>query len=404
MTDISPELLPTTWRSDFKHELNQILEFWMNHAPDDAQGGFHGELGDDGTPKAGAIRGSVLNARILWTFSAAYNLNGDERYLAMAQRAFTSLRSAFIDPVHGGVYWSVTAHGRPDDLKKQIYALSFAIYGLAEFYKAEQDQEALDIAVALYNSIERHSYDPQQSGYFEAFSRDWGHLEDLRLSDKDANEKKTMNTHLHVLEAYTNLYRIWPDAQLAIQLRRLIIDFETHIINRQSGHLYLFFDENWQVKSDTLSYGHDIEASWLLVEAAEALHDPEIISRIKQTSIAIAVAAAKGLNDDGSMNYEYEPATDHLIGERHWWVQAEAVVGYYNAFQISGEKHFLDKALAVWNYTIKKIIDHDRGEWHWGRQADDVLMGGYGKGGFWKCPYHNGRACIEMIQRLSQYQ
>jgi mannobiose 2-epimerase len=397
MTNAStPELLGT-----FKQELDQILEFWLSKSLDYANGGFFGDLDNYGSPVQGTVKGSVLNARILWSFSAAYKIKPDNRYIAMARRAYAYIVGYFVDPVHGGVYWSVTPKGKPADEKKQIYALAFTIYGLAAYYEATQEEEALVLAQDLFYTIEKHSFDQSKGGYLEAFTRDWKLIDDLRLSDKDANEKKTMNTHLHILEAYTTLYKVWPNAQLRQQLRGLIQNFEDYVLNPETAHLNLFLDEDWSVKSDTISYGHDIEASWLLVEAAEALHDEELLNRVKILSVDVARASAEGLNTDGSMNYEYEPSQQHLIGERHWWVQGEAVVGFYNAYQISKEQHFYDKAVAVWNYTVENIIDHENGEWFWGRHDDGSLITGYGKGGFWKCPYHNSRACIEMLSRLA---
>ena len=388
-------------KSTFKQELDQILDYWLSKSPDDENGGFFGDLDNNGLPVPGTVKGSVLNARILWSFSAAYKLNPDNRYLIMARRAYAYITSYFVDSVYGGVYWSVTAEGKPADEKKQIYALAFTIYGLAAYYEVTQEEEALVLAQKLFYDIEQHSFDESRGGYLEAFTRDWQLIDDLRLSDKDANEKKTMNTHLHILEAYTTLFKIWPDAQLEQQLRGLILNFEEYILNPNTAHLNLFLDEDWSLKSETISYGHDIEASWLLVEAAEVLHDEELLNRIKSLSVNVARASAEGLSADGSLNYEYEPTTQHLIGERHWWVQSEAVVGFYNAYQLSRERHFYDKALAVWNYTVKNIIDHENGEWFWGRNDDGSLMEGYGKGGFWKCPYHNSRACMEMLSRLS---
>jgi mannobiose 2-epimerase len=397
MTNAStPELQGT-----FKQELDQILEFWLSKSHDYANGGFFGDLDNYGSPVQGTVKGSVLNARILWSFSAAYKIKPDNRYIAMARRAYAYIVGYFVDPVHGGVYWSVTPKGKPADEKKQIYALAFTIYGLAAYYEATQEEEALMLAQDLFYTIEKHSFDQSKGGYLEAFTRDWKLIDDLRLSDKDANEKKTMNTHLHILEAYTTLYKVWPNAQLRQQLIGLIQNFEDYILNPETAHLNLFLDEDWSVKSDTISYGHDIEASWLLVEAAEALHDEELLNRVKILSVDVARASAEGLNTDGSMNYEYEPSQQHLIGERHWWVQGEAVVGFYNAYQISKEQHFYDKAVSVWNYTVENIIDHENGEWFWGRHDDGSLIAGYGKGGFWKCPYHNSRACIEMLSRLA---
>ncbi len=391
---------PAVLRKDFEQELENILNYWLAYSVDNKDGGFYGELDNDNKTVPGAIKGSVLNARILWSFAAGYNLTNNEAYLKIAQRAFHYIRDYFVDLKFGGVYWSITATGQPADTKKQIYALAFTIYGLSEYYKATNDADALVLAKVLYLDIEKYSFDKEKGGYFEAFTRDWNAIDDLRLSEKDANEKKTMNTHLHILEAYTTLYRVWPDEQLGRQIRALIGNFEDHIVNRSNYHLTLFFDENWELRSDTISFGHDIEATWLLQEAAEILHDEQLIERIKQLAIKIAAKTAESQNADGSIDYEFEPSQNHLITEKHWWVQAEAIIGFYNAFQISGDERFLNNAIAAWRFTQKNIIDHNKGEWYWGVYANGSLMPGYGKAGFWKCPYHNSRACIEMIKRL----
>lgn len=384
----------------FQQELAAILSYWSRRTVDEAHGGFYGQLDAHDAVVPGAAKGAVLNARILWSFSAAYNHEARPDYLALAGRAFEYVKTRFLDPEHGGVYWSVSSEGSPLDTKKQVYALAFTLYGLAEYYRASHDGTALTLAQAQYRAIEQHSFDAEKGGYFEAFARDWQPLADLRLSAKDANEKKTMNTHLHVLEAYANLYRVWPDAGLAQQIRALLRVFDEHIIDPETQHLRLFFDENWQSKSTIVSYGHDIEAAWLLLEAAEVLHDAALIARFQQRALQVAAAAAEGLDADGGLNYELEPPPGHIVRDKHWWVQAEALVGFVNAYQLSGEPHFLDKAEAVWHFTQQHILDRQAGEWVWGVAADHQRMPGQDKAGFWKCPYHNSRACLELLRRL----
>ena len=381
----------------FQRELESLLSYWAHRAVDQKNGGFYGRIDAHDAVVAGSPKGAVLNARILWTFAAAYNNFRDPAYRALAERAFHYVRQFFIDPEFGGVYWSVNDEGQPLDTKKQVYALAFTIYGLAEYYRASGDETALTLAQAQYRAIEVHSFDAVRGGYLEAFARDWQPLADLRLSAKDANEKKTMNTHLHVLEAYANLYRVWPDAGLAQQIRGLLRVFDKHIIDPVTHHLRLFFDENWQSKSEIISYGHDIEAAWLLLEAAEVLDDPQLVARFQQLALPIATAAAEGLDADGGLNYELEPG--HLVREKHWWVQAEAMVGFLNAYQLGGGEHFLDKFGAVWEFTQAHILDRAGGEWFWGVDADHALMPGQDKAGLWKCPYHNGRACLEILRR-----
>jgi mannobiose 2-epimerase len=208
-----------------------------------------------------------------------------------------------------------------------------------------------------------------------------------------------MNTHLHVLEGYTNLYRIWPDKALKEHIWLLLNNFFDHFIDRDAHHLQLFFDENWNRKSGLVSYGHDIEATWLLLEAAETINDEAMIAKVKKISIPIAEATIKGMDADGGLWYEYEPANDHLIKEKHWWVQAEAMIGFYNAWQISGDEKYLQQSLKNWEFVKDKILDKVNGEWVWGIGQDGQIMPGEDKAGIWKCPYHNSRACLEIIKR-----
>lgn len=387
---------------DFENELAQILKYWAIHTLDKPYGGFFGKIDHNNHVYTKAPKGSVLNARILWSFSAAYNHNQNSEYLELAKRSFDYIRNYFIDGIYGGVFWTVDHLGLPLDAKKQVYALAFNIYGLTEYHRACGDVLAMALAKELFSLIEKHSFDPGKGGYLEAFSRNWKEQADLRLSEKDFNEKKTMNTHLHILEAYTNLYRIWPDEILATQIHALIDNFLVHIINPKTNRLILFMDENWQPKSTIVSYGHDIEASWLLLEAAEVLGDEAKISSVKTVSVAMARAVASGLDADGSMYYEFEPDQKHLIKERHWWVQAEAMVGFLNAWQLTGEKVFFNQFTHVWNFTKQHIISTDKGEWVWGLNEDYTLMAGEDKAGLWKCPYHNSRAMLEVINRLKK--
>ena len=385
--------------ADFQVELANILAYWQAYASDETHGGFHGKIANDNHITATAPKGAVLHARILWTFAAAYNHQPNPSYLGVARRAYEYIVAHFLDTEHGGVYWSVDYLGRPLGTKKQIYALAFSIYGLAEYYRASGNAAALTHAQALFASIEAHSFDPQRGGYLEALARDWQPLSDLRLSAKDANAQKTMNTHLHILEAYANLYRVWPDPQLRQQVKALLVDFADRIIDPKTHHLTLFFDESWQPQPAAISFGHDVEAAWLLLEAAEVLGEVDLVERFRRTAVQLAAAAAEGLTPDGGLRYELEPG-GHWAADKHWWVQAEAMVGFYNAYQVSGEAHFQAKAAGAWQFIQQHLLDRENGEWFWGVRPDYSPMPGEDKAGFWKCPYHNGRACLEMLRRL----
>lgn len=379
---------------------NNILPFWMNKMEDNEEGGFYGQITGEDELKPEASKGAILNARILWTFSSAYRLLKKPEYLETATRAKRYLIDRFYDPQYGGIYWELDYKGNPLDTKKQIYAIGFAIYGLSEYARATGDEEALAYAQQLFDVIEQHSFDSEQNGYVEALTRDWQPIGDMRLSDKDENEKKTMNTHLHILEPYTNLYRVWKDERLERQLRNLIEVFITRILDPQTGHLNLFFEEDWTNKYRIYSYGHDIEASWLIHEAALVLGDPEVLKRIEPIIIRIAQAADEGLNPDGSMIYENFLDKQKIDRELHWWVQAENVVGHINLYQHFGDTEALDTAVRCWEFIKTKLIDHEQGEWHWSLLPDGSVNRRDDKAGFWKCPYHNGRMCMEVIERF----
>ena len=381
---------------------NNILPFWMNKMEDNEQGGFYGEITGDDELRPEASKGAILNARILWTFSAAYRLLKKPEYLKTATRAKRYLIDRFYDPEYGGIYWELDYKGNPLDTKKQIYAIGFAIYGLSEYARATGDAEALEYAQRLFEVIEQHSFDPVQNGYLEALTRDWQPIEDMRLSDKDENEKKTMNTHLHILEPYTNLYRVWKDERLERQLRNLIDVFITRILDPQTGHLNLFFEEDWTNKYRIYSYGHDIEASWLIHEAALVLGDETVLKRIEPLIVRIAQAADEGLNPDGSMIYENFLDKQKIDRELHWWVQAENVVGHINLYQHFEDESALDIAVRCWEFIKAKLIDHEQGEWHWSILPDGTVNRKDDKAGFWKCPYHNGRMCMEVIERFGE--
>jgi len=387
------------WNIDaFYDELRSILDFWLTHTCDHLNGGFVGRLDNDNTPDAAAPKGVVLNARILWSFSAGYACCADERYRAAAERSFDYLSTHFVDHEYGGVYWTVDPKGRPLDTKKQIYALAFAIYGLSEYYAVTKDPKALSFALDLYTAIETYSHDKTHGGYLEAFAHDWRPAADVRLSEKDANEKKTMNTHLHIIEAYANLYRVAPTDPLKAKITSLLDLFDTYFIDKKTFHLKLFFDETWTERKDVISYGHDIEAAWLLLDCAGRIEDANRLTTYRHYAVKIADAAMKGLDKDGGLWYEYDPKQHKLITEKHWWPQAEAVVGFFNAWQLSGDDRYFNAALNAWLFINEHLIDWEDGEWFWGVREDYTKMA-QDKVGPWKCPYHNARACIELIKR-----
>ena len=392
-------------KAEVRAELEKdILPFWLERMQDPA-GGFYGQMDGNGRLMPDAPRGGILCARILWTFSAAYRVLGRSEYMDAARNAFSQIRDKFFDREFGGIYWSLNADGTPLDTKKQFYAIAFAVYGCAEFFRATGEEEALELAIKLWRSIEDHSLDSIKGGYIEACTRDWQPIADMRLSEKDRNDAKTMNTHLHILEGYTGLYRVWKDETLRRRLVELCEIFMNKIV-RPDGHLGLFFDEDWRSQSDTVSYGHDIEASWLLCETAELLEDPVLLAHVRECCRRIAAASLEGLQPDGSMIYE-----DHDT-DRHWWVQAETVVGCLNqahlppaSFTGSQKKCspakapdglWLERSIRCWEYIKSHLIAPD-GEWYWSIDAEGHPNTRDDRAGFWKCPYHNGRMCMEIL-------
>jgi mannobiose 2-epimerase len=407
---------------------NNILRFWLDKMVDHENGGFYGRIDGHGGLHPDAEKGAILNARILWSFSAAYRVLGDEAYLKAATRAKDYIIDHFIDKEYGGVYWSLDSKGQPLDTKKQFYAIGFVIYGMSEYARATGDREALECAMQLFDCIEEHAFDHEHNGYIEACTREWGAIADMRLSELDANYPKSQNTHLHIIEPYTNLLRairelqasqscdyvpvlgsvlptsvVVPDDSLLTlhaSLKNLIDIFTDKILNPETNHLDLFFEMDWTRGAGQLeSYGHDIECSWLLHEAALVLGDEEVLNKVEPIVQLVAVASEKGLRPDGSMIHEANLDTGRVDDDLHWWVQAENVVGWYNIYQYFGDEDALDKALRGWAYIKAQLIDYENGEWFWSRHPDGTLNTVDDKAGFWKCPYHNSRMCLEIIER-----
>lgn len=379
---------------------NNILPFWIQHATDKKRRQILGALTNDLEADRTAARGALLSARVLWTYSAAHRAFGDPAYLEMAHLAHDDLIRNFWDREYEGFYWSVAADGRPLNARKQVYGQAFAIYALSEYHRASGLSEPLERAKRIYALLEKHACDRKQGGYFEAFSRSWGPIADMRLGDTDMNVPKSQNTHLHVMEAYTNLLRVWPDAGLHKAQASLVTIMLDRILTPETGHLKLFFSQDWVSQSDAVSYGHDIEAAWLFVEAAEVLQDSALLARLKPIVVRIAeTTLAEGVDADGGVFNAGNPAgvTDF---DKEWWPQAEAMVGFLCARQLSGDDRFLAAALKSWDFIDRHLVDRKHGEWFRGVNRQGEILPRQLKVSFWKCPYHNSRACIEAPRRL----
>ena len=336
--------------------LGNILPFHEQYSVDLGQGGFYGRVDNDRTMHMDAPKGVVQHSRLLWSFAHAYRVYQEPIYLRLARRAYEFLQDHFLDEQYGGFFWLEDAQGRPLEKQKMLYGQAFAIYGFSEYNLATGEKKSLDTAVALFSTLEQNAVDPRYGGYFDAFQQDWLFTDAINVDETAEPTVKSMNTHLHMLEAYTNLLRAWESPQLRDRLYALIRIMLEHIIDQKARQMKLHFSTEWKSLTDHVSYGHDIEASWLLVEAAELLGDEELLAEVKQLALYMAqVVYDEGLNSDGSLRDE------DLCDDRTWWVQAEAMVGFLNAYQLNGKQHFLKASLGCWQYvqevTVPKLVE-----------------------------------------------
>ncbi len=377
-----------------------ILPFWMRKAADHRYGGFVGRITEAGAVVPEAAKGVVLNARILWTFSSATRQLPHPDYRRTADRAYEYLRDHFIDKEFGGVYWSVNYLGEPLDRRKQIYAQAFAIYGLAAYYLASGDEAARRSAFDLFDLVEQYGYDSVGGGYFEAFAQDWSLVEDVRLSEKDLNAPKSMNTLLHVMEAYAALHRISPTEALRERLAELVALFIDTVRDPETGHMRTFFSEGFDSVSPRYSFGHDIEAAWLVYDAAEAVGDEALLERARAFALETAdLTIREGLDEDGGLLNEAD-ASGWIDTDKHWWPQAEAMVGFLNAYELSGSESYVRAATQSWDFIARHVINREQGEWRNRLHRDGTPYEGEDRLGLWKCPYHNSRACLEIMRRV----
>ena len=391
------------YRTRIEQELrHNILPFWIERVARPGETGFLGSLTNDLQVDDRTERGALLTTRILWTYAAADHAYGDREYRAMADRAYDDLESHFADSKHGGYIWAIGPDGSPQGDRKQVYGQAFAIYALSEYHRATGLKRPLQQAIATYRLLEEHARDREAGGYGEAYGRTWAQIADVRLSAVDLNSPKSQNTMLHVMEAYTNLLAVWPDPELRQSLHDLVEVMLSRIINPQTHHLGLFFSRDWALESDRISFGHDIEAAWLLCAAAEQIGNPALLARVRAEAMQIAaVTRSEGMDGDGGLFNEGSPQGISNTN-KEWWPQAEAVVGFLNATEISGDLSYLDTTLRSWDFIEAHIIDHQHGEWFRGVTRDHQVLTGEMKVSFWKCPYHNGRACLEAVRRLDR--
>lgn len=379
-----------------KHLTKDIIPFWKN-MKDGESGGYYGELDYDLTLYKKADKGCILNSRILWFFSNAYKTVGDEGCLEYAKHAYDFLKSAFYDKENGGVYWSVTSEGEPKDDTKHTYNQAFAIYALASYYDISGDKAALELAYHLVDKVETACRD--EHGYLEAFDRAFRPADNEKLSENGVMAGRTMNTLLHVYEAYTELYRVDSNPVIADKLRWMLELFAEKVYNKEKRRLEVFFDLDWNSLIDLNSYGHDIEASWLIDRGVEILGDLKLAAKITPVTKELAAHIHSVAMDESSLYNECEAG--RIDTKKVWWVQAEAVIGFLNGYQKDASKReYLESAGRIWDFIQDKMIDHRKGsEWFNELYEDGTPITTKEIVGPWKCPYHNGRMCFEVINR-----
>jgi len=404
------------YRDLFLEELNgDILPYWMKNSVESGGDGFYPAVDLNGIPVLSARKSSVLNARILWTFSAAAVSEENPEYPAVADRAYRTVTRDFEDHEFGGYYMELASDNRVVSDIKHTYAQAFVLYSLCKYYEFRPTEEVMRRIRKFFGLLESRCKDPEQVGYREAFTRDWQVYEENRMADN--NEPKSMNTHLHILEAYAALYHVWKDRGVEARLKEMLMLFLDKII-RADGHLGIFFNEAFDEAESSrgiCSFGHDIEASWLLLEAAEILGDDAILERMKIASVRMADAVLReGVDPVGGLFLESTRFGSHLRTNKHWWLQAETLVGFMNAFELTGDARYWETVKATWRFVDRHVIDHERGEWFTkvSRLGVPFLVepvndpSPYYRNDWkidpWKCPYHNGRAMMEVAKRIER--
>ena len=386
-----------TFASDVKsHLTGRIIPFWKN-LRDEEYGGYYGWLGYDLKLDKKAVKGCILNSRILWFFSNAYLLLEEESLLQEAEHGWEFLKDRCVDHENGGIYWSLTYEGKPEDTTKHTYNQAFAIYALSSYYDASGNEEALKLAWELYHLIETRCKDDY--GYLEAFNIRFEPEENDKLSENGVMAEKTMNTLLHVFEAYTELYRVTKAPEVGESIKFMLDLVEKKIYNRDLGRQEVFFDRTWNSLIDLYSYGHDIETAWLVDRGLDILEDTAYKERLHPITKEITQNIYERAYIGNSLVNEAENGI--VDTTRVWWVQAEAVVGFLNGWQRTPDhKEYLEAAEDIWGYIKERIVDHRAGsEWFWavnqeGKPLEKPLVEP------WKCPYHNGRMCMEVIRRI----
>lgn len=379
------------------HLLNDIIPFWKN-LRDDEFGGYYGYMDYDLKVDKKAVKGCILNSRITWFFANAYTLLKDESLLEEAKHGFTFMKEHCMDKENGGIFWSMKYDGTPEDTTKHTYNQAFSIYALSSYYEATHDEEALAMAKELFHIIETKCTD--EIGYKEAFDKEFHEVENDKLSENGVIAEKTMNTLLHVFEAYTELYRVAKLPEVKERLEWIMDTFADKVYNPKLHRQEVFFDRNMNTILDLHSYGHDIETAWLMDRGVEVLGEKKYEEKMTPITKDLTAEIYKVAFDGHSLANECEKGVVNV--HRIWWVQAETVIGFLNGWQKDPSRtEYLDAAKSEWQFIKDHVMDKRQGsEWFWEVDPSGKPYEGRPIVEPWKCPYHNGRMCFEVIRRL----
>ncbi len=402
------------YRKIFENELhNNILAYWMKYGVEKEGNGFYGAVNLENRPILEAPKTCVLNARILWTFAAAAKTYPNKGYDEIAHKAYKVVMEDFSDKENGGFFMELSSSNEVVNDIKHTYAQAFVIYSLCKYYEFNATVKVLNEIKEFFYFLDIKTKDPENPGYLESFTREWKLYDENRMADN--NEPKSMNTHLHVLEAWAAFYKVWKDPKVELRLTELMNLFLDKII-REDGHFGIFFDEAFNEAATSkgiCSFGHDIEGSWLLWEAAEILGNKDILEKMRLMSVKMVNNIDRvAVDKDGGLFLESTRFGSHVKTNKHWWQQAETLVGFMNVFELTGNPKYWKTVKLSWNFINTCLIDHERGEWftklnrlgvpYLVEPADDPSP--YYRNDWkidpWKCPYHNGRSMMEMIKRI----
>ena len=385
-------MLTTIYYNSLEQRYKDKMHSFWAELQDKERGGYYGEVDSAFNVHKDAVKGCILNSRILWFFSHADDFD-DKNRLEHAKQAFDFLVNAFYDREYGGVYWSVTADGKPCDDMKHTYNIAFAIYALSAYYEASQEPEALSLARQLMQVIEEKCRD--EAGYLEAFSRDFGPHSNEHLSENGVMATRTMNTLLHVMEAYTELHRVAPSDATRDRLREILQIFRDRIYNPELQRLEVFFDRDYNSLIDLHSYGHDIEASWLIDRTVEVLCAEGTEYDLSEITEVLRKKIYEVAFDGHSVPAEC--CKGEVLETRVWWVQCEAVVGFFRGYLKTGNKDYANAAAKIYWYTYHTMISMNPFGWY-----PEILEGGVPDmskniADAWTCPYHSGRMYYELF-------